>query len=950
MFLYDTEHAGLSPYSGACSGSSGSASWTYATGNNSNYSSPAIDANGVSYFADYYLYAIKPNGTLKWEFSFPGYSGDTYSSPAIGADGTIYVGSQDGNLYAITPSGTQKWAFPSPTSGAFESSPAIGADGTIYVGSDDNNLYAITDCTGVGTPIATCAGPGTAAEKWAFTTGGWVRSSPAIGPDGTIYVASDDGYLYALTDGGLGNVTQKWTKFPAGAYLYSSPTIGSANGGTIYFSSNGNSVVYAINASTGAEDWEFPFPDDYSSYSSPAIVTDGTIYVGSYFGNLYAITDCTGVGTPIAACTGAGTPAEKWAFPTGGSVNSSPAIGADGTIYVGSDDGNVYAITDNVTSASEKWPPLAIGTAVNSSPAIGANASIYFGAGSNLYAQPPGPSKWPATSITAPGSVAFPNSPVGDTVTKTITLKNTGKQAMYLSGVTSSDAAEFAEISSTCPSSGTGVARNGTCTVTIGFTPNQAGLRGNGVTLTLLDNGTVCPQTLSVSGTGTADMSVTPISDAFGSVKVGAKATKIIAVHNYQTNAVSLSASFTGSNPGDFNVTGGTCLKPTPTPPWTLGPKAICTLIVTYTPTAVGTEGATMTVTDSPDAASPAGYPVTFTTGETIPESLSAKTLNFGGVPRTGSKTINLTVFNNATTGSIGSITLPGATTSGDFSVTGGSCTGSLLNGHSCTYAVTFAPTSEGTPETGSLSIPVTEDPNSPVSVNLKGTGTVPDSVSPKTLNFGNVYQTASKTMYVTLTNKAHANGGVLTLTGASTPGISDFQVTSGGTCPLPSGPVSAASCTYAVTFTPSTEAPESDTLSIGVSGESSPILVGLNGTGLIPLNVTPATLAFGTLAQGKTSATKTLTVTNKGGETLTISDSVTVNSGNPDFAIGGTCTTPSESLASGGSCTYTITFTPTTGTVSVPVSENTTLGVIDSGTISDGASPHNVTLTGTGD
>jgi outer membrane protein assembly factor BamB len=59
------------------------------------------------------------------------------------------------------------------------------------------------------------------------------------------------------------------------------------------------------------------------------IDADGTIYVGSLDDNLYAINpDCT----------------KKWAFKTGAHVYSSPAIGADGTAYIGSDDENFYAI------------------------------------------------------------------------------------------------------------------------------------------------------------------------------------------------------------------------------------------------------------------------------------------------------------------------------------------------------------------------------------------------------------------------------------------------------------------------------------------------------------------------------------------------------------------------------------------------------------------------------
>ena len=44
-------------------------------------------------------------------------------------------------------------------------------------------------------------------QKWSFTTGGGVISSPAIGADGTIYVGSVDGQLYVLNPDG----TQKWS-------------------------------------------------------------------------------------------------------------------------------------------------------------------------------------------------------------------------------------------------------------------------------------------------------------------------------------------------------------------------------------------------------------------------------------------------------------------------------------------------------------------------------------------------------------------------------------------------------------------------------------------------------------------------------------------------------------------------------------------------------------------
>ena len=91
----------------------------------------------------------------------------------------------------------------------------------------------------------------------------------------------------------------------------------------------------------GDEIWSFRFGGS-DVYSTPAVGSDGTIYVGSEDNNLYAINPD-------------GT--KKWAFDTGDDVNSSPAIGRDGTIYFGSLDGNLYAIkSSSIGPADSPWP------------------------------------------------------------------------------------------------------------------------------------------------------------------------------------------------------------------------------------------------------------------------------------------------------------------------------------------------------------------------------------------------------------------------------------------------------------------------------------------------------------------------------------------------------------------------------------------------------------------
>jgi outer membrane protein assembly factor BamB len=246
--------------------------------------------------------------------------------------------------------GKEKWNF--TTGSSIYSSPAIGNDGTIYVGSNNGNLYAITP-NGI--------------EKWNFKTYSGIRSSPAIDSDGTIFIGSHDNKLYAINSDG----TEKWN-FTTNNDIRSSPTIGCD--GIIYVGSSDHNL-YAINPD-GTKKWDFM--TNAQILSSPAIGLDGTIYVGSDDHKLYAINPD-------------GT--EKWCFTTYFYVRSSPAISLNGTIYVGSNDGRLYAIDPNGT---EKWS-FAIGEPIHhSSPGIGSDDTIYVGSMDNhLYAiNPDGTEKW----------------------------------------------------------------------------------------------------------------------------------------------------------------------------------------------------------------------------------------------------------------------------------------------------------------------------------------------------------------------------------------------------------------------------------------------------------------------------------------------------------------------------------------------------------------------------
>ena len=107
--------------------------------------------------------------------------------------------------------------------------------------------------------------------------------------------------------------------------------------------------------------WSYKAGDNISP-SAPALGDDGSLYFGSQDGNVYGINPD-------------GT--QKWSFTTGDKVRSTPAIGSDGTVYVGSLDDNFYAL-DPATGA-QKWAFTTGGNIFITSPAIGADGTIYIG-------------------------------------------------------------------------------------------------------------------------------------------------------------------------------------------------------------------------------------------------------------------------------------------------------------------------------------------------------------------------------------------------------------------------------------------------------------------------------------------------------------------------------------------------------------------------------------------
>jgi outer membrane protein assembly factor BamB len=251
--------------------------------------------------------------------------------------------------------------------------------------------------------------------KWTFTTGGRVVSSP-VSANGTIYFGGDDGNIYAVDSSSGRQVWKRTTQGPVPA----TPAIAD---GTLYVPSY-DGKFYALNAATGAVRWKFTtggerrfegrglhgmlpqtqmIADPFDVYLSSPVVADGVVFFGSGDGNVYALDARTGT--------------LRWKVQTGDVVHASPAL-ADGVVYIGSWDSYFYAI--DAASGTVKWkfhsgedPVIHNQVGFQSSAAV-VNGIVYVGCrDSNLYALDAvtGAEKWRVSTalswvITSPAVVA----------------------------------------------------------------------------------------------------------------------------------------------------------------------------------------------------------------------------------------------------------------------------------------------------------------------------------------------------------------------------------------------------------------------------------------------------------------------------------------------------------------------------------------------------------------
>lgn len=279
--------------------------------------------------------------TVRWQVRFPGLR----SSPVIGPDGTVYVSSRR-TFYAFDPiDGSERWSSQLPAI-MRRNSAALDVNGRIFIGARDNRLWALGPA---GQPL------------WFYTVGndGDVNTSAAIAPDGTVYmVGTWNGIVHALKPDN-GNLL--WKLSTGEAVIYSSPALGLD--GTVYVGTTKGQLYATM---PGGDDFKWKTHVGRIRFGAPAVGADGTVYIGSREG--------------LSAVDPDGN--LLWRFDTGAWVASTPAIAADGTIYVGSF--TAFHAVD--PQGNELWRYEA-GERRNGfygSPVIDANGDIYVSSGKRL--------------------------------------------------------------------------------------------------------------------------------------------------------------------------------------------------------------------------------------------------------------------------------------------------------------------------------------------------------------------------------------------------------------------------------------------------------------------------------------------------------------------------------------------------------------------------------------
>ncbi len=228
--------------------------------------------------------------------------------PVLGASGLVYVPGDEAFHAVDAETGVERWSVPT---GAVTGPGVLGADRTLFFAVADGTVRAVSSETG--------------AARWTYASGDLEEPRALVhGANGLIYFrenGSDSVTAVNTRDG-----TLAWTALRG--LVSGGPTLGT-DGAVIV---TGTSDVSALDPGTGAVVWNVgTFSTNGVGFTDPVATRDGAVYVTSHRGQLSRLDGRTG--------------AVRWQRTVSpGDQNASPAIGPDGTVYLGTTGNEVLAI------------------------------------------------------------------------------------------------------------------------------------------------------------------------------------------------------------------------------------------------------------------------------------------------------------------------------------------------------------------------------------------------------------------------------------------------------------------------------------------------------------------------------------------------------------------------------------------------------------------------------
>lgn len=290
--------------------------------------------------------------------------GSIASAPTVASDGTVLFSSHDRHLYAVTSGGALRWKHRTGdmiwSAAALLSRSAAGAnspldEALVLVGSDDDKLHALR------------LGDGSVA--WQISPGG-CRRPTGRGPEaarcdiedvtlshrGVVYFAG--AAIYAAS--AEGKILWSFLpEFPPDKKPHCSSAPALAPDGSLRAVCQDKLIALGPD---GSKRWQIEGPGEFDS--APAIGPDGTAYIGDEARRLLAI-DAAGQ--------------QRFSFISGGPVRAAPALRADGSVIFGAYDGVLYALR---ADGSLAWS-FATADSIQSAPLVDAEGAVVFGSRDN---------------------------------------------------------------------------------------------------------------------------------------------------------------------------------------------------------------------------------------------------------------------------------------------------------------------------------------------------------------------------------------------------------------------------------------------------------------------------------------------------------------------------------------------------------------------------------------